>query len=130
MNNFAVLQEKFTNFKKFIKEVAQSPKVQLMANYTDAQFLAFSCVLLKFKSEQKLNELVDKTCDELEIEAIHKDKITRYYICFCDYLDLINKEPEVIKKTEEIKMGIQKKSQVENVEVKEENSDDEVFLAE
>jgi hypothetical protein len=88
-NDFQVLQEKFQNFKKFMTEISTSPKIQLMKQYTDMQFLAFSVILSKAKSDNKLNEFVDKTCEELEIKSEHKDKLLRYYLCFCEYLEKI-----------------------------------------
>ena len=105
-SNYDILMSKFGNFKKFIREVAKSPKVGLFDSYSDAQFLQYSALLLHLHNEGKLREIVDKTISELLIDPVHSDKINRYYLCFCEYLGLMMKEkhpsiPEVREPTEE-----------------------------
>jgi len=97
MNNKEVLFQKFANFKKFIKEVAKSPHVQVLEAYTDTQFLQYSVILKKFHEEQKLGELVDKTVSELEIDPQHKDKILRYYLCMVEYLSLLDTAEQLVE---------------------------------
>ena len=48
--------------------------------------------LMKFKEDGKLQEIVDKTVAELEMDPIHKDKIMRYYLCFVEYLSLLTND--------------------------------------
>ena len=88
--NYEILCQKFNNFKLFVREHAKSPKVQLFATYTDEQFLQFSCILLGFKKDGKIEELAKKTCDDLEIDPQHQQKIARYFECFTQYLLLMN----------------------------------------
>jgi hypothetical protein len=47
---------------------------------------------MNFKKNNKLDEIVNKTCSECQIDDEHKPKITKYYECFCDYLAVIPKE--------------------------------------
>ena len=105
-SNYDILMSKFGNFKKFIREVAKSPKVGLFDSYSDAQFLQYSALLLHLHNEGKLREIVDKTISELLIDPVHSDKVNAYYLCFCDYLGLMMKAkdkmiPEVREPTEE-----------------------------
>jgi len=95
-SNKDVLFQKFQNFKAFIKQEAKSPQVKVLEAYTDQQFLQYSAVLKQFHENGKLQELVDKTVQELEIDAQHKDKIMRYYLCFLEYLNLAIKAEELI----------------------------------
>ena len=113
-SNYEILIQKFNNFKKFVKENSKSPKVALFESYSDAQFLQYSAVLVHFHTEGKLREIVDKTIEELAFDPVHADKINAYYLCFCDYLNLLVKEkskmiPEVKEPTpEELKIIEQK----------------------
>jgi hypothetical protein len=91
-NNFEILTQKFENFKNFIKEHSKSPKISAFDNYKPIQFLSYSAVLMKFKEDGKLQEIVDKTVAELEMDPIHKDKIMRYYLCFVEYLSLLTND--------------------------------------
>jgi hypothetical protein len=91
-SNFEILTQKFESFKKIILENSKSPKVSILSNYNNTHFLGYSAVLLKMKEQQKLQEIVDKTVDELKMDKIHKDKIMRYFLCFIDYLELMIKE--------------------------------------
>lgn len=92
-SNYEILVQKFENFKKYIKEISKSPKVQIFESYSNAHYIGFSAILSKFQKEQKLKELVDKTMSDLEIDKQHYDKIMRYYLCFCEYIQLIEKPP-------------------------------------
>ena len=104
-SDMQVLVEKFSNFKKFVKENAKSPSVKMFESYTDKQFFGFSHLLVKMHEEKKLDDLVTKTVNDLEIDPIHTDKIMRYYLCFIDYVKAINQQsantkeeaPELIK---------------------------------
>jgi ribosomal protein S15P/S13E len=92
MDNYSVLTQKFNNFKCFTKDVSKSPKTAVLLGQSNEQWLGFSSILLQFKNQEKLDEMVKKMCDELEIDLVHKDKITRYFCCFADFIELINKE--------------------------------------
>lgn len=93
MSKVETLIQKFENFKKFVKEHAKNEAViQVFGNYTNKQFLGFSLVLINFKNQNKIGDMVNKTCLELQIDDEHKEKIARYYDCFCDYLLSIPKD--------------------------------------
>ena len=120
-SNYEVLLQKFNNFKKFIKENSNSPKVALFEQYTEQQLLQYSSVLFHFDSQGKLKEIVDKTIQELEMDPKHTNLLNRYYRCFVDYLSLMAKEkhpavPEIKEMTEdELKMVQGKIEELKNL---------------
>ena len=87
------LKQKFDNYKKFIKENSKnSIIIQVFEAYSYKQFVCFGVVLMQYHKNNKLDDIVSKTCAECQIDDEHKDKIKRYYECFCDYLSIIPKE--------------------------------------
>ena len=92
-SNLDQLKQKFDNYKKFIKENAKnSMLISVFEGYSYKQFVTFSVILLNMTNQKKLDILVNQTMNELQIDESHKDKITKYYNCFVDYLKIIPKE--------------------------------------
>lgn len=103
-SNYEVLTQKFESFKKFLLENSKSPKVQALCAYNNNYFVGYAALLLKIKEQGKLQEIVEKTVVELEMDQIHKDKIMRYFLCFVEYLELLTKDdPNCLKVDDESK---------------------------
>jgi hypothetical protein len=91
MNDYKILQQKFENFQKFVKEVSLSPeKISKFSLLSRDQWLILASknIVPYLKSntmEKAVSEVVDYMgIDKSNVE--HTTKIRRYLECFSEYL--------------------------------------------
>lgn len=90
--NYEFLNEKLTNYKKFIRESGGAPdKCDELDKYNVDVFLAFgaSSLLPLYKASGNVDLAVTKTVEHfgLRDEEAVKTKLGRYYNFLCDFLN-------------------------------------------
>lgn len=89
--DYAVLMQKFNNFKVFVAQV--SPNKQVIKDYenmSDSEFMLFGLGFL-LPNKSKLEIILVQMCEKLGITTNeHRTKLHRYLECFCEYLEQLN----------------------------------------
>ena len=96
-NDYDVLIQKFHNFKEFVVSTSANKKViKDYENMSDAEFLLFGLGFL-LPNKSKLDVIVAQMAVKCEISGNENmDKLKRYLVCFCDYLEQMN-SPEMLE---------------------------------
>jgi hypothetical protein len=104
MNDYQVLQKKFENFQKFVKEVSTSP--QKMSQFSmlshDQWLILASKNIAPYFENNTIGKAVSEVMDYMGIDKSnveHTNKIQRYLECFSEYL-LQDKVKEMVKEKE------------------------------
>jgi len=89
--DYQVLIQKFNNFRKFVCEICKDEQVlNEYKNMSENTFLLFGLGFL-LPNKDKLPLIAEKVCDKIKVSNDdHKKKISRYFECFCEYLEQIN----------------------------------------
>jgi hypothetical protein len=97
--DYAILMQKFNNFKAFVAQVAPNRKViGDYENMSDSEFMLFGLGFL-LPNKARLEVILAQMCEKLGIvQADHRDKLLRYLQCFCEYLEQLN-APDVLNTT-------------------------------
>ncbi len=104
-----VLKQKWTNYKKFLKEVSTNQiAIKLIDAITCDDITGYAHYLLTIVDRGGLDQAVQQTCQELGIADQHQDKITKYYQCFIDYIKLIDVPQEIVQKNQKIDLILSK----------------------
>ena len=98
--DFQVLNQKFNNFKVYIKSVSSNDSViRDYENMSDNEFLLFGLGFL-VPNKEKLDIVLEQICSKLKItDQEQRDKIKRYLECFIEYLIQIKNPSEILKET-------------------------------